>query len=256
MSTRRSPGFVRVHRTSRLPQAHFWVNRDETTGALPVPHELVLDSIAPTARPGVIPRVPAARAVIDAVVLGPLEPSEWTPARRDAGLRGVRALTCEVVQRRKSGLAELRVEARAAGRRGSALARVALADIEAGCRSAPECELRDLVRRSRILPEPHWNRPLPGVAGPAAGRPGGGSGADRGRLRRRREGVLLALARQTPSSRHAAQPAVLSRISRANGTSMRSAFASGSASRRTMRRMASAARNGTSGETVVSDGVE
>ncbi|WP_157574810.1 type IV toxin-antitoxin system AbiEi family antitoxin domain-containing protein [Jiangella muralis] len=162
---RSDTGFVRVHQTSRLPQMQFWINRDETAGALPVPPDLVLDSIAPTARPGVIPTVPAARAVIDAVVLGTLQPSEWTPAHRGAGLRNVRALMCEVVQRRKSSLAELRVEARAARRRGSALIRVALADIEAGCRSAPECELRDVVRHSRILPEPHWNRPLPGVRG-------------------------------------------------------------------------------------------
>ncbi len=38
-------------------------------------------------------------------------------------------------------------------------------DIIAGCRSAPECELRDLVQLSRILPEPRWNRQLPGRPG-------------------------------------------------------------------------------------------
>lgn len=38
-------------------------------------------------------------------------------------------------------------------------------DIDAGCRSAPECELRDLVRTSRLLPEPRWNQPLPGYRG-------------------------------------------------------------------------------------------
>ncbi|MGH8823768.1 MAG: hypothetical protein ACRDVN_04760 [Jiangellaceae bacterium] len=35
-------------------------------------------------------------------------------------------------------------------------------DVVAGCRSAPECELRDIVRSSRVLPEPRWNKPLPG----------------------------------------------------------------------------------------------
>lgn len=48
---------------------------------------------------------------------------------------------------------------------GSALPRRALADVVAGCRSAPECELRDLVRTSRILPDARWNRPLPGASG-------------------------------------------------------------------------------------------
>lgn len=37
----------------------------------------------------------------------------------------------------------------------------ALADIHSGCRSAPECEVRDLVRSSTILPEFAWNEPLP-----------------------------------------------------------------------------------------------
>ena len=35
----------------------------------------------------------------------------------------------------------------------------------AGCRSAPECELRDLVRSSRLLPEARWNTPLPELPG-------------------------------------------------------------------------------------------
>lgn len=44
-----------------------------------------------------------------------------------------------------------------------ALARRAVADLVAGCRSAPECELRDLVRTSTTLLEPVWNQPLPGA---------------------------------------------------------------------------------------------
>jgi very-short-patch-repair endonuclease len=52
-------------------------------------------------------------------------------------------------------------EAALAPVRGSRLLRIAVADVIAGCRSAPECELRALVLRSRVLPEPQWNRPLP-----------------------------------------------------------------------------------------------
>ncbi|WP_129710922.1 hypothetical protein [Haloactinopolyspora alba] len=48
--------------------------------------------------------------------------------------------------------------------RGLSLARHALDDVRAGCRSAPECELRDLICRSTTLPEPVWNKPLPGAA--------------------------------------------------------------------------------------------
>ncbi|WP_162605424.1 hypothetical protein [Jiangella ureilytica] len=51
-------------------------------------------------------------------------------------------------------MAELRAEVAAAPRRGGATARRIIKDIDAGCRSAPECELRDLVLTSRILPEP------------------------------------------------------------------------------------------------------
>ncbi len=157
-------GFVRVHQTGRLPRAQFWVDRDEMSVHAPVPAEVVLDVLVPTARPRMIPKVPAARAVVDAIVLTEPQRPDWTPAHSEA-LRNVRALMCEAVQRRKATLRDLRSEVLAARRRGSALARVALADVEAGCRSAPECELRDLVRRSRILPEPVWNRPLPGVRG-------------------------------------------------------------------------------------------
>ena len=72
---------------------------------------------------------------------------------------------CEVVQRRRAHVTTLQTEVDAAPRRGGALARTVMADIIAGCRSAPECELRDVVRGSRILPEPRWNRPLPGARG-------------------------------------------------------------------------------------------
>ncbi|SEE34591.1 hypothetical protein [Jiangella alba] len=123
-------------------------------------------------------RMPAASGWIgldDAVTFTEHAPPDWSPGCRcrngcqepgghqTRALRNVRALMCEAVQRRKTGLAALRTEVDASWSRRSELARLALADIEAGCRSAPECELRDLVRGSRILPEPLWNRPLPGV---------------------------------------------------------------------------------------------
>jgi hypothetical protein len=70
-----------------------------------------------------------------------------------------------VVQRRTTTPDRLADALSRARRNGSALARVAVLDVLAGCHSAPECELRDLLRRSRVLPEPQWNTPLPGVPG-------------------------------------------------------------------------------------------
>lgn len=77
-------------------------------------------------------------------------------------LRDTRALLCEVVQRRRATVADLVRELEAAPNGGLATARQAMADVVVGCRSAPECELRDLVSTSRVLPEPRWNKPLPG----------------------------------------------------------------------------------------------
>ncbi|WP_053205290.1 endonuclease domain-containing protein [Jiangella muralis] len=168
-------GFVVVRRTVRMPAASGWIGLDDADALLP-PH-VVLDELAPRARPGEILMVPTVRAVVDAVTVTEHAPPDWSPecrcrhgcrepgAHRTRALRNVRALMCEAVQRRKTGPAALRTEVDAAWPRRSELAKVALADIEAGCRSAPECELRDLVRGSRILPEPRWNHPLPGVRG-------------------------------------------------------------------------------------------
>ncbi len=174
---RTGTGFVHIRRTERMPASEAWLDLDLTGGRLSAPPEIILDRLAPTARPGEIPMVPAARAVVDTVVFPDRLPQAWSPRCRyrtgcpDCGahlrvaLRNVRALMCEAVQRRRARLEQLRAEVAAARRRGSALARIALADIDAGCRSAPECELRDLVRTSRVLPEPRWNRQLPGVRG-------------------------------------------------------------------------------------------
>ena len=110
---------------------------------------------------------PQARAALDAVRLDRLatlaEHPNGLPRRVEAKLlRDTRALLCELVQRRRATLSDLARELEAAPRGGLATARQAIADVLAGCRSAPECELRDLVKTSRVLPEPRWNKPLPG----------------------------------------------------------------------------------------------
>ncbi|SDU77994.1 type IV toxin-antitoxin system AbiEi family antitoxin domain-containing protein [Jiangella alkaliphila] len=179
----RGHGFVRTIRTRRMPKGQRWLD-DERLSALQrcgPPLDEVLDPLAPTASPGVVPVVPVARAVADTVVRWARLPADWRPNcsrtggcracwdepghHRARALRNTRALMCEAVQRRRATLTDLRIEVGAAPRRGGALARLAMYDIEAGCRSAPECELRDLVRTSQFLPEPRWNQVLPGQRG-------------------------------------------------------------------------------------------
>ncbi|TDD68218.1 hypothetical protein E1262_16645 [Jiangella aurantiaca] len=179
----RSHGFVRAVRTRRMPKGQRWID-DERLAALHgdgPPLDEVLDPLAPTASPGVVPIAAAARAVVDTVVRCTHLPADWRPRcsrtggcpacwrdprhHRELALRNTRALMCEAVQRRRTTLTGLRAEVAAAPRRGGALARLAMQDIDAGCRSAPECELHDLVRTSRLLPEPRWNQPLPGHRG-------------------------------------------------------------------------------------------
>ncbi|RIQ13690.1 hypothetical protein DY240_25460 [Jiangella rhizosphaerae] len=176
-SARRSKGFVRVCRTTRPPEARMWVDDSQPD----VPLHVLLEQAEHAPMPGVVPVVATARAVVETVVRSDHLPADWRPVcsradgcpgcwhqpeqHRELALRNVRALLCEAVQRRRTTLTALRAEVAAAPRRGGALARLAMKDIEAGCRSAPECELRDLIRTSRLLPEPRWNRPLPGHRG-------------------------------------------------------------------------------------------
>jgi very-short-patch-repair endonuclease len=103
-------------------------------------------------RVGPWPVCPVAVAVIDA-------------ARSMRSLRAVRAMVCEVVQRRRTTPAALAAALAAGGSAGSALVRRAVADATAGCWSAPECELRDLLVRSRVLPSARWNVTLRDPAG-------------------------------------------------------------------------------------------
>jgi len=88
------------------------------------------------------------RAVIDTCLLTP-------------SLQDTRALVCECVQRHLATPDRLAAQLDAARRNGSRHARIAVADVLAGPWSVPECELRDIIRSSRLLPEPHWNTPLP-----------------------------------------------------------------------------------------------
>jgi hypothetical protein len=102
---------------------------------------------------------------IDGLAVVAVERAVLDCACQMTSLQDVRALVCESVQRRTTTPDRLAEALSRARRNGSALARVAVLDVLAGCHSAPECELRDLVRRSRVLPEPQWNTPLPGVPG-------------------------------------------------------------------------------------------
>lgn len=154
----RDAAFIRIHRTNRLPDPTWW------RAAVPTPARLRAAPAGPTeplppdieARPGLIPLVPAARTALDTVRA---MRSTSQPAHQ---LQDTRALLSEFVQRRRCSVDALAVELARAPRRGSGIARRVLDDLVAGCRSAPECELRDLVRSSPILPEPRWNLPLPG----------------------------------------------------------------------------------------------
>lgn len=124
-----SVSFVRVQTTTRLPRP---VLVDAGTAVLRVS--------------------PLARAVADC-------------SRQIDGLRAVRALVTQVVQRRRLLVEELEEELLAGPSAGSAHPRRALRDVRAGVRSAPEAEARDLVRSSRLLPEPLCNVTLVDRAG-------------------------------------------------------------------------------------------
>lgn len=93
-----------------------------------------------------IPMAPPERAVLDV-------------CRSRRTLREVRALLCEAVQRRLTTPDRLLGTLGAAGC-GSHQVRRVLDDLVVGCRSAPECELRDLLATSSALGEPLWNAPL------------------------------------------------------------------------------------------------
>ena len=114
---KQSYGFVRIHRTRRMP--------------------------AQPRLAGQIRLAPAPRAVIDAIRAG-MEP------------RAASAMVASAVQRRLCGLGDLVAEAQAGPAWGMAPVRDALADAIAGNRSAAEGDLRRLVTSGGI-PKPLYN---------------------------------------------------------------------------------------------------
>jgi Transcriptional regulator, AbiEi antitoxin len=115
---RQSAGFVRLHRTARMPQRYFAVGQIRF------------------ARP--------ARAVADA-------------ARSFTRFDEVRAVVCQAVQRGKCTVHELTEELNAGPNARSALLREALAEIRDGVRSVAEADFRRLVLNSG-LPKPMLTR--------------------------------------------------------------------------------------------------
>jgi len=109
--------FVRLHRTTNLPQV-FYSDRN-------------------------VSYADPARAIADTV-------------RAMTNLSDVRAVVAAGVQRGKVELWELEVELRNGPVRGSALLRRALAEVSDGARSAAEADLLTLIRQSK-LPEPLYN---------------------------------------------------------------------------------------------------
>jgi hypothetical protein len=117
---RQNVGFVRVHRTRRMPERLYVT--------------------------GKIRFAKAPRAVADA-------------ARSLTRFDDVRHVVCEAVQRRACTVAELTKELEAGPMPGSALFREALAEVGDGVRSVAEADFRRLILRSG-LPEPVFNAQL------------------------------------------------------------------------------------------------
>ena len=114
---RRDAGFVRLHRTTRMPERTWRPARCAT------------------------PRQPA---------LSPM------PCAVSTSLRDVRAVVADAVQRGRCGTRDLYAELIAGPSVGSALFREALTDVADGIRSAAEADLKDLLVKSR-LPMPLFN---------------------------------------------------------------------------------------------------
>jgi hypothetical protein len=117
---RYSTGFVRLHRTYRLP-SRFVAS-------------------------GPVRFVPVARAVADT-------------ARMMGDVRDVRAVVADAVQRGRCTVAGLAAELKEGPVRGSATFRSVLGEVAEGIRSAAEGDLRDLIRAAR-LPAPLYNASL------------------------------------------------------------------------------------------------
>jgi hypothetical protein len=117
---RQSVGFVRLHRTARLPSA--------------------------TSRSGLVRLASIDRAVAD---------TAW----QLQDLRDVRTVVADAVQLGRCTVSQLAGELAAGPIRGSATFRSVLAEVADGIRSVAEAELRDLIRKNR-LPMPLFNPSL------------------------------------------------------------------------------------------------
>lgn len=114
---RQSKGFVRVHRTIRMPERPWLVDN--------------------------LRWAPPARAVADAV-------------SGNSDMRSVSALVADAVQQRKCTVQQLAGELAAGPKQGSAALRAALTEVMDGVASVAEGDLRKLIKRSG-LPEPLYN---------------------------------------------------------------------------------------------------
>jgi hypothetical protein len=107
---RQSVGFVRIHRTRRMPRMY---------------------------RTGVILFAAPARAVADA-------------SRMLASLDEVRSLVADAVQRRSCSIAEIGLELQEGGSQDTARLRTALAEVRAGTRSVAEIHFRERIIKSGL----------------------------------------------------------------------------------------------------------
>jgi hypothetical protein len=101
-------------------------------------------------------RMPETVAVDLALRFAPAERAVADTVRQLADLAETRAVVAAAVQLGRCSIADLAAELRAGPVRGSARLRSVLAEVIAGIRSAPEGDLRDLIRKSG-LPQPLYN---------------------------------------------------------------------------------------------------
>jgi hypothetical protein len=157
------PSAAAVHGLSALgpPETLLPVHvlADHRSRVRPLPGVVIRrTAVMPTAwTRGGMPVAPVARAVVDTCRLLP-------------DLRSVRALVAEAVQTGRTMTELLAAELEAGGSAGSRLTRIALAEVTAGARSAPEARVLQGIRRSS-LPDPLWNTDIYAADGNWIARP-------------------------------------------------------------------------------------
>jgi hypothetical protein len=128
-----------------------------TVVLVPASHRVTLPEAVVVVRTRRLPRAIERRGL----PLAPIDRAVLDACAANQVLRDVRALMCESVQRGLTTVDRLAAELTAAPVRNSRLPRRTLRDLELGARSAPECELLDLLATSRVLPPAMHNVPLP-----------------------------------------------------------------------------------------------